>query len=179
VGVASILNSVDYSNTTFVMPLIEMPATEAEEIPAPVQGLIESCKLHDAQSYESQHEHEYDHMTPSAKAAFKVFRDMGPDRTLPAAAELLGRKSASGLQGWSSKYEWVRLCAEYDHIHVHMSPKVAMAYKVYRDMGPSRTLKEAARLLDKSESLLRGYSSQHDWTRLVTEHDHRCLLIGD
>ncbi len=49
------------------------------------------------------------------------------------------------------------------------------AFVVYRDLGPSRRLKDAAKLLKKSASLLEGYSSKHDWTRLVIEHDHKEL----
>jgi hypothetical protein len=56
-----------------------------------------------------------------------------------------------------------------------MSDVQRNAFEVYRDLGPARTLKEAAKLLDKSESLLRTYSSKYDWTRLVTEHDHKEL----
>ncbi len=54
-------------------------------------------------------------MPAKARAAFEVYRDMGPTRTLPALAELLGRKSASGLKAWSSRHDWTRLCAEHDH----------------------------------------------------------------
>jgi hypothetical protein len=56
-----------------------------------------------------------------------------------------------------------------------MTAKQRAAFEVYRDLGPGRTLKDAAKLLDKTESLLRTYSSKCDWTRLVTEHDHRAL----
>jgi hypothetical protein len=49
------------------------------------------------------------------------------------------------------------------------------AFVVYRDLGPSRRLKDAAKLLGKSNSLLEGYSAKHDWTRLVLEHDHKEL----
>lgn len=56
-----------------------------------------------------------------------------------------------------------------------MTAKVRVAYETYRDLGPVRRLKDAAKLLGKSESLLTGYSAKYDWTRLVTEHDHREL----
>jgi hypothetical protein len=56
-----------------------------------------------------------------------------------------------------------------------MTPVVRAAFEVYRDLGPNRRLKDAAKLMGKSASLLEGYSSKHDWTRLVTEHDHREL----
>lgn len=56
-----------------------------------------------------------------------------------------------------------------------MTAKQRAAFEVYRDIGPSRTLKAAAELLGKSASLLIGYSAKYDWTRLVTEHDHKEL----
>jgi hypothetical protein len=57
-------------------------------------------------------------MTPKARAAFEIYRDLGPGphgRTLKKVAELLGRRSIEGLSVWSRKYEWGRLCAEHDH----------------------------------------------------------------
>ncbi len=112
--VTSILDSVDYSNMTFAMPLIEMPATEVDEIPVPVQRLVESCKLHDAQSYTRQHEHDHIPMTPRAKVAFEIYRDLGRGRSLDQAANVSAYNRRT-LTSWSSKYEWVRLCAEWDH----------------------------------------------------------------
>lgn len=56
-----------------------------------------------------------------------------------------------------------------------MTAKQRAAYEVYRDLGPTRVLKDAAALLGKSEYLLQRYSSQFGWKRLVTEHDHREL----
>lgn len=51
--------------------------------------------------------------TMNSFAAFAVFRDLGPQRTLPKAAEAIG-KSLSMLQGWSSKYRWFERAEEYD-----------------------------------------------------------------
>ncbi len=53
-------------------------------------------------------------MTPRAKVAFEIYRDLGPKRSLAKVAEL-GSSRLRTLSSWSSKYEWVRLCAEYDH----------------------------------------------------------------
>lgn len=56
-------------------------------------------------------------MTTKAARAWKVYRDLGPQRTLKEAAELLGysRRSNSTLAKWSAKYGWPRLAAEHDH----------------------------------------------------------------
>lgn len=59
-----------------------------------------------------------------------------------------------------------------------MSPPATAAFEVYRDLGRRRTLSDAARLLKKSESLLRGWSSKHGWQRLIAEHDHAHLKEG-
>lgn len=53
-------------------------------------------------------------MTPKARAAFEIYRGLGPARTTKEAAALVGTTQRT-LQGWSSKYEWVRLCTEHDH----------------------------------------------------------------
>jgi hypothetical protein len=53
-------------------------------------------------------------MTPKARAAFEIYRDLGPTRTLKRAAELIG-KGVYMLNQWSAQYQWVRLCEEHDH----------------------------------------------------------------
>jgi hypothetical protein len=53
-------------------------------------------------------------VTPRAKIVFEIYRDLGPSRTLRQAADLTDSRFAT-VTAWSSKYEWVRLCAEYDH----------------------------------------------------------------
>lgn len=53
-------------------------------------------------------------MTPKAQAAFEIYRDLGPGRSLDRVAELSSVRRRS-LSDWSSKYEWVRLVTEHDH----------------------------------------------------------------
>ncbi len=53
-------------------------------------------------------------MTPRAKVAFEIYRDLGPSRSLDQVAEL-GTANRRTLTDWSSKYEWVRLATEHDH----------------------------------------------------------------
>lgn len=53
-----------------------------------------------------------------------------------------------------------------------MTPRVRAAFEVYRDLGPTRRLIDAAKLINRSHSLLQEYSAKYEWTRLVTEHDH-------
>ncbi|PFP29391.1 hypothetical protein COJ96_10835 [Bacillus sp. AFS073361] len=45
--------------------------------------------------------------------AFKVYRDMGMDRSLAKVGEKLG-KSTTLMERWSSKYEWVERSQAYD-----------------------------------------------------------------
>lgn len=53
-------------------------------------------------------------MTPKATAAFEIYRDLGPSRSLDRLAEL-STSPRRVLADWSSKYEWVRLVTEHDH----------------------------------------------------------------
>lgn len=53
-------------------------------------------------------------MTTLAKAAFEIYRDLGPTRTLAQAAELMG-KSYSQLNTWSHTYGWTKLCTDHDY----------------------------------------------------------------
>lgn len=55
-----------------------------------------------------------DEMTVKALAAFEVYRDLGPSRSMPQVAKLIDT-AASTLKAWSAKYEWVRLVLEHDH----------------------------------------------------------------
>ncbi len=54
-------------------------------------------------------------MTPRARAAFRIYRDLGPGRTLRQVTELLGKRSPSTVRGWSARYDWADLVAEHDH----------------------------------------------------------------
>jgi hypothetical protein len=56
-----------------------------------------------------------------------------------------------------------------------MPPKAQAAYEIYRDLGPKRTLKDAAKLLGKSQSVLREWSAKHGWVALAAEHDQADL----
>lgn len=54
----------------------------------------------------------------SSKAfdAFRVYRDMGPDRTMPRAVAILGRPVGyiRGMEDWSRQYHWTDRCKRYD-----------------------------------------------------------------
>lgn len=59
-----------------------------------------------------------------------------------------------------------------------MTPKAALAFEVYRDMGPTRSLRKLAQYLGlsyKSNSQLRRWSSRYGWQALCAEHDHKDL----
>ncbi|MCL6611189.1 MAG: hypothetical protein K6T66_06590 [Peptococcaceae bacterium] len=50
-----------------------------------------------------------------AYAAFCVYRDLGPERSLEKALQNLSKKRAKWqLWQWSSKYNWVARCQAYD-----------------------------------------------------------------
>lgn len=45
--------------------------------------------------------------------AFKIYRDLGPGRSHPRVAELLG-KHVSLISGWSRRHSWIARAAEFD-----------------------------------------------------------------
>ncbi len=51
--------------------------------------------------------------TSKAYEAFCIYRDMGPDRSMRATAEKLG-KSQGLMEGWSAKNNWVNRAALWD-----------------------------------------------------------------
>ncbi len=56
-----------------------------------------------------------------------------------------------------------------------MTPRAKIVFEVYRDLGPSRTLREAIALTDSRKPTVEDWSSKYEWVRLVTEHDHKEL----
>lgn len=50
----------------------------------------------------------------TAFAAFALYRDLGPERSLVKAGEHLG-KTAGTLSSWSKKHHWVERVDQYDH----------------------------------------------------------------
>jgi len=52
--------------------------------------------------------------TAKAYAAFCVYRDLGPGRSLEKAAQAMGYKSRKNFSIWHSKYEWVKRAEAYD-----------------------------------------------------------------
>lgn len=53
-----------------------------------------------------------------------------------------------------------------------MTDKAESAFEIYRDMGPTRTLKGAAELMGKHVGQLNRWSARYQWARLCEEHDH-------
>ena len=52
--------------------------------------------------------------TGKAYTAFCAYRDMGRDRSLKKTVEQLGYKGWEPIRTWSSKFEWVERCSQYD-----------------------------------------------------------------
>lgn len=59
-----------------------------------------------------------------------------------------------------------------------MTSKAQAAYSVYRDLGPTRTLKKTAELIGRSDRLVRGWSAEYNWVALAKEHDYAKLKEG-
>lgn len=51
------------------------------------------------------------------------------------------------------------------------SKKAFEAFATYRDLGITRSLREVAQKLSKSETLMKRWSSKHDWVERVAEYD--------
>ena len=59
-----------------------------------------------------------------------------------------------------------------------MTPKAQVAFEVYRDLGPSRSLAQVSKLMGTALSNLNAWSAKYEWVRLTTEHDHAELREG-
>jgi len=55
--------------------------------------------------------------TPKAFAAFVVYRDLGPARSIVKAIESTGKRTAKvrRWEKWPSRFDWVARAAGYDH----------------------------------------------------------------
>lgn len=51
--------------------------------------------------------------TSKAYEGFCAYRDLGPNRSIAKAGQLLG-KNQTTLEQWSAKYEWVKRAGEWD-----------------------------------------------------------------
>lgn len=65
-----------------------------------------------------------DEESEQAWEAFSAYRNLGAKRSIPAVAKSLG-KSASLLQGWSSKHDWPNRAKAYDR---HMDQQMQDAW---------------------------------------------------
>lgn len=66
--------------------------------------------------------------TAPAYAAFQAYLDLGPDRSIRKAAQVVG-KSMTSLGGWSKTHDWVARSEAWDSI-----PRRALA-EAYEDMA--------------------------------------------
>lgn len=55
--------------------------------------------------------------------------------------------------------------------HPGESAKAYEAFVIYRDMGAERTVRKVAESLGKSDTLIVGWSSRHEWVRRVSAWD--------
>lgn len=55
--------------------------------------------------------------TSKAKAAWEIYRDMGPDRSLAKVVEAMGSKRGyiQQLKRWSARYDWPGRATRHDH----------------------------------------------------------------
>ena len=60
-----------------------------------------------------------------AYAAFCAYRDLGPDRSMAKAGEVLG-KSQGLMEGWSAAYDWVKRATAWDDEQDRVARKAQM-----------------------------------------------------
>lgn len=94
--------------------------------------------------------------TSRAFAAFVVYRDLGPGRTIARAAEKLG-KADSTFEHWSAKYSWPKRAEAYD-AHLDAVGR-AQAERVWKEMK-RRHARAGAALVDLGEKELRRLARQ-------------------
>lgn len=90
--------------------------------------------------------------TEKAFAAFRVFRDMGPDRTITATVKEVG-KCRKLIDGWRVKYDWRERVRLYDN-DVEKAAR-AQAVKDRKDMIARHT-KLALDVQKKAEEALKA-----------------------
>ena len=88
--------------------------------------------------------------TPKAFEAFCVYRDLGAERSIAKAGKQLGKNRVT-LEGWSSKYEWVKRCAAWDA----EQDRIARV-EMQRDMAKTRKRQreQAQKMQEKGMELL-------------------------
>jgi hypothetical protein len=95
--------------------------------------------------------------TPRAYAAFCVFRDLGPRRTLAAAAAAYYQRTADSLERqvdkWSSAFRWVERAAAWDR---HLDAEGRAAQQAARKEMAERHAREARGLQAKALERLRA-----------------------
>ena len=112
--------------------------------------------------------------TPRAYAAFCVFRDLGPRRTLAAAAAAYYQRTADSLERqvdkWSSAFRWVERAAAWDR---HLDAQGRAAQETARKEMAERHVREArglqAKALERLRALLPEELSPADALRYFVE----------
>jgi len=111
----------------------------------------------------------------SAKAyeAFAAYRDLGPDRSLPAAyRQRYGKKPAAGgvpgyFLAWSSAHRWVERCRLYDaHLEEQALAELEGEWIQRRNRVRDTEWSISERLMERLEGML-----EHPLTEEVVEED--------
>lgn len=56
-----------------------------------------------------------------------------------------------------------------------MTDKAESVFKIYRDLGPKRSTKEAAELTGKNRGVVERWCTRYRWVKLCEEYDNRAL----
>jgi hypothetical protein len=97
---------------------------------------------------------------PKAFAAFAIYRDMGPDRTLAAVLDALGKASGYSrmLEEWSSDWNWVERARAWDNMLAAKAREVAEGYipvwEQRRQDALERMMLFSAKLFARAEAML-------------------------
>lgn len=115
--------------------------------------------------------------TAKSFAAFKVYRDLGLQRSLRRTAELVygeGTKSVRRIEKWSSQHDWYSRARAWDDYHEMLRREAVAEYE--REQGVDlayRSAKLQEEVLASKEALLQRIEQMLEWPieHRVTERD--------
>lgn len=109
--------------------------------------------------------------TPRAYQAFCVYRDMGPGRSIRAAAEELGVTERM-LYFWSSKFRWVNRAAAYDAWLDDYAQEVRLGHVQRMAARHAQTVERLIRaLMLPADALVRRMEKNPDLVEELSNHD--------
>lgn len=101
----------------------------------------------------------WENETDTAYHRFSIYMKMGPDRSISKVADKLQKGSgyAKHLRRWSSKYNWVERCRDYDQ---HIALQHVENQEIIQKKARSKVLGRLNELIDRLFTI--ANSADHD-----------------